>query len=248
VAAGVLTLVLMGCWWLRASPVEIGESEPSARPDNLFAKTDSGLRAPGLRELLAPLIRSKVFWLTCGLSLGATVLKETFQLWTPMYFTQAAGMTPGAAAGMSALYPFFGGVSVMVCGWLSDRLGRAGRAGVVLGGLLLSAGLLFMSSRTLPVLLVSLVAFLTIGPYSLLGGAIAMDFGGKTGSGTACGIIDGIGYLGGVLAGGTMARVSVAYGWNGAFLVLALIAFLSSVAAAFFLREQAGKGELNGHR
>jgi OPA family glycerol-3-phosphate transporter-like MFS transporter len=68
---------------------------------------------------------------------------------------------------------------------------------------------------------------------------MAMDFGGKHGSGTASGIIDGVGYLGGMLAGDSMARISVDYGWNGAFIVLAVVAFLSSSAAAAFLRHQA---------
>jgi sugar phosphate permease len=82
------------------------------------------------------------------------------------------------------------------------------------------------------------VAFLIIGPYSFLGGAIALDFGGKQGSGTASGIIDGVGYLGGVLSGDSMARISVSYGWSGAFLLLAAISFLASVAAAAFLRHE----------
>src|SRR5205823_13481317 len=73
-----------------------------------------------------------------------------------------------------------------------------------------------------------------LGPYSSLAGAIALDFGGKQGSATACGIIDGVGYLGGVLAGDSMARISLAYGWRGAFDVLAGVASLSSVAAAVY--------------
>ena len=52
------------------------------------------------------------------------------------------------------------------------------------------------------------MAFLLIGPYSYLAGAISLDFGGKRGGATACGIIDGVGYLGGVLAGeGDRARL-----------------------------------------
>jgi OPA family glycerol-3-phosphate transporter-like MFS transporter len=89
-----------------------------------------------------------------------------------------------------------------------------------------------------PVILVALVAFLILGPYSFLAGAMALDFGGKHGSGTASGLIDGAGYLGGVLAGDSMARISVNYGWNKAFLTLAVIAFLSSITAAWFLREE----------
>src|SRR5262249_3017468 len=150
------------------------------------------------------------------------------------------------AASTSALFPFFGGVSVILCGWLSDWFGRKGRAGLMLAGLAL-AGIVLMilgsgmigSSRTWPVILVALVGFLVVGPYSLLAGAVAMDFGGKQGSGTASGIIDGVGYLGGVLAGDSMARISVNYGWDGAFRLLAVVAFLASVAATAFLRQQA---------
>ena len=53
----------------------------------------------------------------------------------------------------------------------------------------------------LPTVLVGLVGFLVIGPYAYLAGAIALDFGGKHGGATSSGIIDGVGYLGGILAG-----------------------------------------------
>jgi sugar phosphate permease len=82
------------------------------------------------------------------------------------------------------------------------------------------------------------IGFLLIGPYSYLGGAISLDFGGKHASGTAAGIIDGVGYLGGVLAGERMAAISSRYGWRGAFLVLAGVAGLSCVAALLFLLNQ----------
>lgn len=245
-AASVLAAVLLACFWLRESPSQLGEPEPAERPDNLFAERTGAARPAGLRALLAPFFGSGVFWLACALSLGTTILRETFNLWTPTYFTQAAGMAPGEAAGTSALFPFFGGVSVILCGWLSDWFGRKGRAGLMLVGLALAAlallllgGGLIQGSRTWPVILVALVGFLIVGPYSFLAGAVALDFGGKHGSGTASGIIDGIGYLGGVLAGDSMARISVDFGWNGAFQVLAAVAFLSSVAAAVFLRHQA---------
>jgi len=162
-------------------------------------------------------------------------------LWTPTYLTQAAGMTAGQAAGASALFPFFGGISVIVCGSLSDRLGRSGRAALLMISLALATvALLVMGTGLMraPVVLLATLGFLIIGPYSFLAGAIALDFGGKAGAGTASGIIDGIGYLGGVLSGDTMARISVDYGWSGAFLVLAGLAFASSVTAAAFLRNE----------
>jgi OPA family glycerol-3-phosphate transporter-like MFS transporter len=86
--------------------------------------------------------------------------------------------------------------------------------------------------------LVGLVGFLMIGPYSYLAGAISLDLGGKQGSGTACGIIDGVGYLGAILAGDSVARVSVAYGWPGAFKALAVVALLTTFGAAAFFHIQ----------
>jgi len=93
---------------------------------------------------------------------------------------------------------------------------------------------------------VAAVAFLILGPYSYLAGAIALDFGGKQGSATASGFIDGVGYLGGVLAGNTVAHVSVAYGWKGAFTSLAVVAWLSSLAAAAYLLHQSRVAGVQG--
>jgi OPA family glycerol-3-phosphate transporter-like MFS transporter len=115
----------------------------------------------------------------------------------------------------------------------------------MLGGLALSGVALIVLSRAasdgpkwLPVTLVSVIGFLMIGPYSYLAGAIALDFGGKRGSATACGIIDGVGYLGGILAGGSLARISVDFGWAGAFMSLAGVAWLSCIVAALYWVDQ----------
>jgi OPA family glycerol-3-phosphate transporter-like MFS transporter len=243
-------LLLLCALLLRESPVEIGESEPQANPTNLLRESVASAGSGSLLHLLQPFFGSSVFWLACALSLGMTILRETFNLWTPTYFTQAIGMSAGEAAGASALFPLLGGVSVILCGWVSDRLGRGGRAMLIFGGLLLTGVVLIVlgsrfiqGSRAWPVGLVASVAFMTLGPYSFLAGAIALDFGGKRGSGTASGLIDGAGYLGGVLSGDSMARISVNHGWNAAFLTLAGIAFLSSIAAAWFLRKERKAGK-----
>jgi sugar phosphate permease len=96
----------------------------------------------------------------------------------------------------------------------------------------------FKNTPGWPVALVALVAFLIIGPYAYLAGAIALDFGGKQGSGTASGLIDGVGYLGGVLAGNSMASIAVTWGWKGAFAVLAAVTWLGSIAAALYFVHQ----------
>ena len=253
VDAAVLCAILGACLWLlRESPAAIGEAEPAANPANLFACADAGAKPRSPGALLRPFLSSGVFWLACALSLGTTILRETFNLWTPTWLTQAASMTAAGGASSSAMFSVFGGISVILCGLLSDRLGRSGRAAIMFVGLtlasaaLLAPGLdLLHGSRLLPVVFIGVVGFLIVGPYSFLAGAVALDFGGKQGSGTASGIIDGVGYLGGVLSGDTVARVSVQYGWGGAFLALAAVAALSSIAAgAFLLHERNSVSDL----
>jgi OPA family glycerol-3-phosphate transporter-like MFS transporter len=243
IAAGVLTGLFAICAWLiRESPEEAGGWEPPPAAGNLFAEQRT--RPGNLQDLLRPFLGSGTFWLACALSLGTTILRETFTLWTPTYFTQTTGMTAAEAAAASALFPLFGGISVLLCGWLSDRVGAGGRAAIMACGLLLASfALLALGSSMGPIsrnsvqALVALVAFFILGPYSFLAGAISLDFGGKQGSGTASGLIDGVGYLGAVLSGSGMAHIAVRYGWRGAFLVLAGFAFASSLAAAILLRK-----------
>jgi len=247
VDAVMLSIILVVCFFLlRESPASIGEAEPPSNPANLFAAEGTDDKPRGLGGLLRPLLGSVVFWLACALSLGTTILRETFNLWTPTWLAQSAGLNAASSASLSAMFSLFGGLSVILCGFLSDRLGRSGRAAIMFVGLTLAAAALLApgfnllrGSRLLPVVFIALVGFLIVGPYSFLAGAIALDFGGKRGSGAASGLIDGIGYLGGVLSGETVARVSVQFGWSGAFLALAAIAALSSIAAGLFvLRER----------
>jgi sugar phosphate permease len=86
--------------------------------------------------------------------------------------------------------------------------------------------------------LIGLVALFLLGPYSYLGGAIALDMGGSKAGAASSGIVDGVGYLGGVLAGDTVARLSVAFGWRGVFAVLAVVTALSALAAGFLYYHQ----------
>jgi sugar phosphate permease len=241
-AATLAFLLLLNLVLLRETPERLGFREPPANPGNLFGEKGETAAPASLVSLLRTFARSPAFWLVCLLSLGITILRETFNLWTPTYFTQAVGLTVSDAAHKSALFPFFGGLSVLLAGFLGDRLGRTGRATIIFYGMLLTAGALmviafggFGGSQVAPVVLVTLVAFTMIGPYSYLAGAISLDFGGKQGSATASGLIDGVGYLGGVLAGNSVAGVSVIWGWTGAFAALAAVALLSSIAAGVYL-------------
>jgi sugar phosphate permease len=252
IAAGILSvLFVLNLVLLRESPGELGLKEPRTTPTNVFGEEGSDPTPPGLRELLLPLFRSPVFWIVCGLSFGLTLVRETFNTWTALYFEEAVGMAKARAAGMSALFPLFGGFSVLLAGYLGDHARRGGRAAVIFVGLMLAgASMLALAlidpkaSNAWPIVLVCLTAFLLIGPYSYLAGAMSLDLGGKRGGATTCGIVDFIGYLGGAFAGRAMAGISADHGWRGAFFVLAAVAWISALGAGCLLVVQARRGAI----
>jgi sugar phosphate permease len=233
--AGVMFLINL--WLLRESRVEAGYPEARPNPLNLFAASES--RPQSVGALLLPLLRSHAFILVCALSLGCTIIRETFNIWTPVYLRDYLGYSMSKAAGMSAVFPGVGAVSVLLTGWLSDRLGANGRAIIMFVGLSATAValLILMSMRSdasgslLPLFAIGTIAFCLLGPYSYLGGAFALDFGGKQASAASSGIIDGVGYLGAVVAGDSVARISVAVGWRGVFLALAAVSILAAIGA-----------------
>jgi len=243
--AGVM--LLANLLWLRESRTAEGHAEATPNPLNLFAATEAPPASPA--ALLLPLLRSRAFLLVCLLSFACTIIRETFNTWTPVYLREHLGYSMSDSAAMSSVFPGVGVVSVLLAGWLSDRLGLNGRALLLFLGLGATAAALLalMSVRAgdahslLPLATIGLVAFCLLGPYSYLGGAFALDFGGKQASAAASGIIDGIGYLGGVLAGDSVARVAVAFGWDGVFVTLAAVSGAATLggAALYFLNTRA---------
>jgi OPA family glycerol-3-phosphate transporter-like MFS transporter len=243
-AAVVGVCFIANAVWLRESRALLGFSEPVVNPTNLYASHET--HALSLRTLVLPLLRSRAFLLVCALSFGCTVVRESFNTWTPMYLQGHLGYTTGSAARFSAIFPAVGAISVLLAGWLSDRMGLHGRALLLTVGLVVTAlalmaltGVPASTGATFaPLMLIGLVAFALLGPYSYLGGAFALDFGGRRAGAASSGIIDGVGYFGGVLAGDSVARVSVAFGWQGVFVALAVVAGVSAIAAVCLYRTQ----------
>jgi OPA family glycerol-3-phosphate transporter-like MFS transporter len=272
-ASGALAALMLTCLlFLREAPEERGLPAPEVNPRNVYAdqkwldqkRADQkcadkdradGERADGeqtgdservgLGAILRPLLTSFPFWMVCVLAFGTTMLRETFNLWTPTYFVQFAGLTASAAASRSALFPLCGGISVLLGGFLSDKLGPNGRNILVVIGMTgCTVSLVLMgripdhSGQWAPTILVALVGFMLLGPYSYLAGAMSLDFGGKHGSATAAGIIDGFGYMAGWLSGDTVARIAVDFGWRRAFLSLAVVSLLTALVAMVLAAHQ----------
>ncbi|MGK5082017.1 MFS transporter [Bdellovibrionota bacterium FG-1] len=232
--------------FLKNSPEDVGESLPSFSTENHPAKSTEVDCLRHEDELtywqrFQVLLGDRAFLLMVGLSFILTFLRECFNTWTPTLFSMM-GASASAAAFKSAVFPLLGCVGTLFAGWFSDRFFN-GRRGPVMAGLLLGliASLLALSQLTslaawinvtpsrLATGLVALIGFFLLGPYSLVGGVVALDFGGRKTSGTAAGLLDGAGYLAASLAGVGVAEFLVHAGWSQAFGIMAVLGALAIV-------------------
>lgn len=239
ISAAVLAVIFLPTLaFLRERPSDRGLPEPADNPEALVPPSGAKIK---VGATLRPLLTNRAFWTVCVLSFGFTFMRETFNDWTPTYLHEAAGLSTEDAGRASSLFPLFGAISVICVGFLSDRVGRIGRAMILTSGLAVGAvGLFFLSAAgahpasTVAIPLVAGIAFVLIGPYSLLAGALSLSFGGKQASASAAGWIDGIGYIGGILSGYLIGEVAEHRGWAPAFQLLGIASAISAAVGILY--------------
>ena len=238
-AATLFALAAIAWLLLRASPREIGEPEPADSEVTVFqnAAADADTPLP-LGELLLPLLASPAFWTVCILNFGLTMIRESFNQWTPTYLEQHVGLATDQAAINSLYFPLAGGAAVVCGGLLSDSVGGP-RGRIVAPSLFLLvialSALCYLPTEGQPVLaigLISMVAFFLMAPYSFLAGVIALDIGGKRGSSTTANLVDAAGYVGGIFSGWGFAKLTTIFGWQAAFIAMAVVAAVTALVAA----------------
>jgi OPA family glycerol-3-phosphate transporter-like MFS transporter len=241
VSAGTLLLISVATVVrLRGSPTELGLEEPEVSPRNAFGGQGAEPHLP-IGRVLGSLLANPIFWSMCGVNFGLTLLRETFNTWNPIFLHEVAGLGAGAAGVASFLFPAVGGVAAIVAGRLADRPGSSPVRVAVPFLLLLVVSLVLLATAplqgrpVLSLLLLSATAFFLIGPYSFMTGVMAIDLGGRAGSATVAGLVDGAGYLGGILAGIGVGQLAEQSGWGVAFGALAGVSVVS-VALALLQR------------
>ena len=208
--------------FLRPSPAGFDQAETKA-----VVLEPSSARRDARRGMLT----SPWFWVVCVSYLLLSIFRYIFWGWSVQYLIQN-GAALGTAALTSAIFPLFGSAGSITAGWVSDRMGA--RRGPVLAIMsVLLTGSVYLFSR-IPgdeavwlMIALGLVGFTLYGPYSLMAGAVAMDFGGPHASATAAGIIDAVGAVGAILTGVGMGYLIDAYGWTQAFNIVISMSVVS---------------------
>ena len=178
-----------------------------------------------LMDVLRKIFSSRAAWIVAGSSVMiGFVRRGTIDTWYGKFFTDVF-MPEGMVKGHYIPYqvaawaiPILGILGGFALGMLSDgnkkpvknarlqrlldvfrchrpRVASIGFIGMALGLVALGASMHFAMGPVVAALLLGCVSFFVNGAHGLIGGAVAMDFGGKKASATAAGFFDGMQYL-----------------------------------------------------
>jgi ACS family glucarate transporter-like MFS transporter len=163
-----------------------------------------------------------------------------FFTWFFIYLSRVRGLDLKSSAFYSML-PFLAMASCSpLGGWIADiltrRIGRrAGRCGVAVFGIALSAVFLALATQVESARLASIVLAGGAGALYLSQSAywaVTADIAGRS-AGTASGLMNMVGQIGGAVTGTVTPMIANGFGWTASFLVAAALAALGSVAWLF---------------
>jgi OPA family glycerol-3-phosphate transporter-like MFS transporter len=148
------------------------------------------------------------------------LVRHGFEQWFPRYMIEAQHLTldspifqKGALAVVCA-----GILGAFAAGTMSDWVFKSRRTPVAFVGYILQIGCLAViwAAPSLSAVMVAFVvnSFAISIVHSMLSGTASMDFGGKKAAATACGLFDGMQYLGGAFVGVGMGWLLEKFGWG----------------------------------
>jgi OPA family glycerol-3-phosphate transporter-like MFS transporter len=170
-------------------------------------------------EILRRVATNKVIWMLAAAYFCTGVIRWGVDSWYIRYLQETYNMkTDSFTYIVSAfLIPISAVCGSFLAGWLSDKVfgARRGPAAALMYFMSFVLLLLFLyfPGPVLSVVFLVILQMFINGPHSLLGGAAAMDFGGRKAAGFATGLIDACQYLGGGLfAGSIIGTIMQSYG------------------------------------
>ena len=245
--AGILSIVLF--FYLKQSPTDVGlpampsvdGDDDSDNPQNAHHLDDATLG-----EALTRFIKSSRFWLIC-ISIMCLTILMAFQNFLPIYLKEVFRLSSGKAGIASSVFPLGSMFSVIIGGFIFDKLTKKKRVFVLGGMMALATGcivtLLFLpkshmqESSVLWVALSAIMIYgLMIAPCYLIPMSVfSLDFGGKH-CGVLVGIIDAAGYLASMIFefwGGAVAdRID---GWQQFLCIILNVSIIGTITLVLFL-------------
>ena len=228
----LLALLALNAWLLPRAP--------RSAPDPRSGTSPAGFHFRQLPQLFA----LPQFWIVLGMGFSLYLMREVFNNWTVDFFKTAGGaeMSSRIAAFLSMPFDILGALGILSLGWLFGRLSPVARTRVLFALLVALSAAIYLLPRLLAhglwlaTATVGLIGFLSYGPYSLLAGILSVEIRGPAYVATVAGMVDGVGYVAGYLAGATFGRLVDTGGYQRGFETLAVTTLVAAVLCLFLYR------------
>jgi OPA family glycerol-3-phosphate transporter-like MFS transporter len=241
-AAITAVFAVIGWFAIRDHPEEFG-FEP---PDMGEQDTGAGTQPLGIAYTLKKVLYSRVLWIISSAYFCTGIVRHGLEQWFPKYLQEVQHLaTDSAAFQIRALaMPVAATLGAFAAGMASDKLFGARRgpptAIMYYAQFVLLILFYYTSGPTTAAVLLILLSFFVNGPHSLLGGAAAMDFGGRKAAGSAAGMIDAFQYIGAGIAQPGIGYVIDTFGWSGWLVSLSGFALIGGVLMTVLWNKRAG--------
>jgi len=245
--AGIFVILLF--FYLKQSPSDVGlEAMPSVDGDDNENNPNAThhLDNASLGKALISFLKSSRFWLICISIMSLTILMA-FQSFLPLYLKEMFNLSPGKAGIASSVFPLGSMFSIVIGGFIFDKLTKKQRIFVLGGMMTLATGciitLLWLPESNIQetsILSIGLSAIMIFGLmiapcYLIPMSVFSLDFGGKH-CGVLVGIIDAAGYSASMIfefLGGAVA--DQVDGWQQFLHIILNVSIIGTISLILFL-------------
>jgi len=245
--AGIFVILLF--FYLKQSPTDVGlEAMPSVEGDDNENNPNAThhLDNASLGKALISFLKSSRFWLICISIMSLTILMA-FQSFLPLYLKEMFNLSPGKAGIASSVFPLGSMFSIVIGGFIFDKLTKKRRIFVLGGMMTLATGCIVIllslpesniqEASLLWIALSTIMVFgLMIAPCYLIPMSVfSLDFGGKH-CGVLVGIIDAAGYSASMIfefLGGAIA--DQVDGWQQFLYIILNVSIIGTITLILFL-------------
>ena len=178
------------------------------KPSNVSNSPNTLMIEESLTEIIKPLFKKPLFYCTMLLSFELTLIREFFEVYIALFLHKEIGVSSGIASISSSGFSLMGIFSSVFCGFWMDCINRKKHWRLVLLPIFSIIMTIALSTMvilydkltfTFALVLICIIGFMLLGPYSLLAGVLSLELGGHTSAAMICGFVDGFGYVGALL-------------------------------------------------
>lgn len=245
-AAVAIFIAILGYLLIRDTPQSCGlpsiEKYRNDYPKNYSEKSEEVLSTKEI--FFKYVLNNKMLWFIAIANAFVYMVRYGCLDWAPKYLMESQGYNIKEAGWAYFAYEFAAIPGTLICGWISDKVFKGGRAMTTTIFMAIVAVFIalywqFSDNSTIVTLSLIGIGFFIYGPVMLIG-VQALDLAPKNAAGTAAGLTGFFGYFFGtaILANIIIGYVAEHAGWDWTFVLLLGACALSIVFMMFTYKDE----------